>query len=56
REEIVRAVVEWPADLIVVGARGLGALARLVLGSVSEHVVHHAPCAVLVVRERGGDV
>lgn len=51
REAIVRAAAEWPADLVVVGARGLGAFARLVLGSVSEHVVRHAPCAVLIVRD-----
>jgi nucleotide-binding universal stress UspA family protein len=40
------------ADVIVVGSHGhRGRLKRMVLGSVSEHVMHHAPCAVLVVRE-----
>jgi len=38
------------ADLVVVGTRGLGAAARLVLGSISTKVLHHAPCDVLVVR------
>lgn len=36
------------ADLIVLGARGLGPGARLLLGSASDGVVHHARCAVLV--------
>ncbi len=39
-------------ELIVVGAHGMGAGTRWLLGSVSDRVVHHAPCAVMVVRER----
>lgn len=48
-----RVLVETcdPDDLLVVGARGLGLASRLLLGSVSTYAVHHAPCAVLVVRE-----
>jgi nucleotide-binding universal stress UspA family protein len=38
------------ADVVVVGSHGHGWLQRVVLGSVSTHVSHHAPCPVLVVR------
>jgi nucleotide-binding universal stress UspA family protein len=47
---IVQEAEESKADLIVVGARGLSAVKRIALGSVSTNVVHHAPCDVLVVR------
>jgi nucleotide-binding universal stress UspA family protein len=49
---IVRESQESDSDLVVVGARGLGALERLLLGSVSEFVLRHARCPVLVVRPR----
>jgi nucleotide-binding universal stress UspA family protein len=39
-------------DLIVVGTHGRTGLARLLIGSVAERVVRHAPCAILVVRQR----
>jgi nucleotide-binding universal stress UspA family protein len=41
---------EQGMDLIVVGSRGRSAFAALVLGSTSSQVLHHAPCAVTVVR------
>ena len=41
---------EWAADLIVVGSHGRSAVDRILLGSVAEAVVRHAPCPVLVVR------
>jgi nucleotide-binding universal stress UspA family protein len=52
-EEIIAAASGSGVGLVVVGARGHGAVKRLVLGSVSERVLHHAPCSVLVVKGRG---
>ena len=47
---IVEEAERWGADLILMGSRGLGAWNRLLLGSVSTPVVHHAKCSVEVVR------
>ena len=51
-DAIVQEATARTADLIVVGARGLGHVTRVLLGSVSEHVLRHAECPVLIVKER----
>jgi nucleotide-binding universal stress UspA family protein len=49
-EEIVGLAGRLSAGLIVIGSRGRGRLRRALLGSVSDSVVRHAHCPVLVVR------
>lgn len=50
---LVKEAEEWKADLIVTGSHGHGFWKRAWLGSVSDAVVHHAPCSVLIVRQDG---
>lgn len=47
---LLAVAAEPSADLIVLGAQGLTGMDRFLLGSVSEKVLRHAPCSVLVVR------
>lgn len=50
--QIVKLAKNLPADIIVISTHGRSGLKHVLLGSVAEHVVRHAPCPVLVVRER----
>jgi nucleotide-binding universal stress UspA family protein len=54
-ESIVEAAAAEGVDMVVVGAHLRGAISRLLIGSVSEHVARHAPCPVLIVRELSTD-
>jgi nucleotide-binding universal stress UspA family protein len=47
-EEIIKEVKK--NNLVVIGSKGTTALDRLLMGSVAENVVHHAPCPVMVVK------
>jgi len=51
--QVILAVAEEQgADLVVVGARGLTGFQRFLLGSVTSKLAHHAPCSLMIVRER----
>jgi nucleotide-binding universal stress UspA family protein len=49
-EEILRVAERAPCDLIVMGTHGRTGLGRVLLGSVAEAVLRHAPCPVLTVK------
>jgi len=51
--EIIRVAEELHADLIVLGTHGYSGWKRFALGSVTELVVKHAPCAVFIIRPKG---
>jgi universal stress protein A len=51
-EEIILMADSPEIDLIIIGSHGRSGIRRLLLGSTAERVVEHAPCPVLVVRER----
>ena len=53
REVLVQVAQSERADVLVVGSRGRTGITKLMLGSVSSHVVTHAPCTVLVVKQAG---
>jgi len=53
--EILRYADIADTDLLVMGARGLGTMKRLLLGSVSEAVLRHATCPILVARAPTSD-
>jgi glycosyltransferase involved in cell wall biosynthesis len=40
----------WDADLVVMGRRGLSGIKEMFLGSVSNYIIHHVPCSVLIVQ------
>ena len=50
RDVICYVAKEETPDLVILGSRGLGSIERLMLGSVSDYVVHHCVSPVLVVR------
>ena len=51
-QQIVQVAEEIGAGLIVMGSRGLGGVRRALIGSVSDSVVRHAHCPVMVVRQQ----
>ena len=54
RDALTREALAQRVDLMVMGSHGRSGLAKLMLGSVSSHIVTHAPCSVLVVKNPGG--
>ena len=51
-QTISKLAQTWNADLILMGSHGRKGLRELFLGSVSNYVMHHAPCSVLIVHPR----
>jgi len=49
-QEIIKTAKEGEFDLIVIGARGISKIRELLLGSVTDGVIHHASCPVLVIK------
>jgi nucleotide-binding universal stress UspA family protein len=50
RDSIVEVAKQHAVDLVVVGSHGRAGLSKLVMGSVADHLISHAPCPVLVIK------
>ncbi|CAN6551257.1 hypothetical protein ACFX2I_012066 [Malus domestica] len=50
REKILEAIDKTPLSFLVIGSRGLGKIQRVIMGSVSIHIVNNASCPVTVVK------
>ncbi|MDB9315316.1 universal stress protein [Spirulina sp. CS-785/01] len=48
--QICKFAENWDADLVVIGRRGRTGLSEILMGSISNYVLHHAPCTVMVVQ------
>ncbi|KAI8367544.1 uncharacterized protein BYT42DRAFT_129898 [Radiomyces spectabilis] len=53
KTEIIRKVAETKTDVVIMGSRNLGALKRALLGSVSDYVVRHSQCTVIIAKPTG---
>lgn len=51
RYEILRKAEELKPSILIMGSRGMGAIKRAVLGSVSDYIVHNCDCPVLIVKD-----
>ncbi|KAI9247818.1 hypothetical protein EDC94DRAFT_625769 [Helicostylum pulchrum] len=51
KSELLRKAKEIRADVVLMGARKMGAIKRTLLGSVSDYIVHHCPCTVIVTKQ-----
>jgi nucleotide-binding universal stress UspA family protein len=54
-KNICRLAKDWGADLVVMGRRGRSGITELLLGSVSNYVLHHVPCSTLIVHIEPAD-
>ena len=51
-QEVIAAAADLDADILCIGTHGRGGIARVILGSVADMILRHAPCPVLSVRPK----